>query len=369
MNRYYIILSCFILAALLLSPALFSLNEIENQPAPAKIREVSLKKVLEFTDDGDTFYFKYPRKISADAEQNIYILDGKRLMKFSKDGTYIKNMVREGEGPGEVTYISNFLVMDKKIIVHSNYPPKIIHLKKDGSLIKEFRLKNSKWGQLKHYYNDTYYFYDSSEPEKGEAKIVDLDQKVFSISGDGQTTNQLFTFPVKTFVVVRANSYGAMNAVGFYTAFIKDQYFFVTENPKYLIKRFDLKTKKISRRFASQYQSVESPAEYKKRFEKSRMIINGKKYQRPIMKHFDDIRLLLVYGNHLWAFTSTFDQEKGARVDVYDFEGKRTDCFFLDLPGKTDPYSYKCNIVDNFLYVLDKNEDGETTVLKYAIDF
>ncbi len=39
----------------------------------------------------------------------IFVQDGIRLFKFDQDGKFIQNIVREGQGPGEITKNSRIL--------------------------------------------------------------------------------------------------------------------------------------------------------------------------------------------------------------------------------------------------------------------
>ena len=61
--------------------------------------------VLGGADDGpESFYLVRPGLVDADAQGNIYVLDGaaKRVVVFSSSGQFIRSMGRGGEGPGEL---------------------------------------------------------------------------------------------------------------------------------------------------------------------------------------------------------------------------------------------------------------------------
>lgn len=59
-----------------------------------------------------------PASIDEDADGNIYVLDFKsrNIKKYSKQGTFIKNIGRKGQGPGEIPQFTVDLVVNNKKI-------------------------------------------------------------------------------------------------------------------------------------------------------------------------------------------------------------------------------------------------------------
>ncbi|UCH96582.1 MAG: 6-bladed beta-propeller, partial [Candidatus Aminicenantes bacterium] len=143
------VLTLFSWAVCFFTPFLFSNGKTINTPID---RQVTLQKVLEIKETDESFYFKYPSRIYADLQENVYVLDSNRVLKFSKNGDFIKSLVNTGQGPGEVTFISNLYLIGDRIIIHNNNPSKIIRINKNGDLKKEFRLENTNWVNFSHYY-------------------------------------------------------------------------------------------------------------------------------------------------------------------------------------------------------------------------
>lgn len=105
---------------------------VENKGAGLWDKESSEK--VEFIEElslgveegEDHFMFFRLRDIAVDSDLNIYVLDGgnHRLLKFDRDGNFIWQTGRKGQGPGEfqypsqvaITHDGNLAVLDERII-------------------------------------------------------------------------------------------------------------------------------------------------------------------------------------------------------------------------------------------------------------
>jgi hypothetical protein len=87
-------------------------------------------------------------------------------------------------------------------------------------------------------------------------------------------------------------------------------------------------------------------------------------------KYHNDLCRLLWHKGKLWAVTSTFDKKKGLLVDVFSPEGKYFDNFYLPIFNFNleNPQCFvPMTVRDNFLYVLDPDEDGIISLVKYEM--
>jgi hypothetical protein len=160
-----------------------SLMADEKSDNKTNDRQLTLQKILEIKETGDSFYFKYPSRVFADMEENIYICDTNRLLKFSKKGVFIKNLINAGQGPGEVTSLNNVHFVMDKIIIYNKTPSKIIWIDKEGTLEKEFCIERMHGEKFSHYYEDHYYFFQTQYPSgKSIDAYMDVDQKFIRIS-------------------------------------------------------------------------------------------------------------------------------------------------------------------------------------------
>ena len=67
------------------------------------------------------YHFEIIGDIKADDDGNIYAVDEQAhsILVFNKDGNYLKNIGRKGQGPGEFIYPSELTIIEDKIVVFS----------------------------------------------------------------------------------------------------------------------------------------------------------------------------------------------------------------------------------------------------------
>ncbi len=355
--------------ALSLSHMLLIAAAISDVPQPKK--QVILEKVLQITDNDEDFYFKYPSVICADSEDNIYVVDDLRLLKFSKTGLYRGNLVQKGAGPGEVNDISNICILDNQVVIHNKRPSKIIHKGLSGRLLKEFRIENSDMMRLIFYNHGQYYFFKNQVDFSGiktNEGILDIDQYLLSIDKEGKIRRPpLSVFPLTIFFARNGGSWGSIGIGDIWYAIAEGRYLFVSHSTKYSIKCFDLLDEKVIREFGIKYSPQEIPGKLSEEFKGGTLVLRGKTIKSPSRKYFNDIRQLLIHDKNLWVVTSTIDPEKGVRVDRFDFKGKFIDSFYLLLPGIENEYTFNWFIFGRYLYSPGIAEDGKISILKFEI--
>ncbi len=354
----------------LLSP---TIKAGENSIVPG--RQVTFQKVLQIAEKEENFYFRNPTGIYVDMKENIYILDKyrghHRILKFTKDGEFEGSLVRKGQGPGEVTYISNFCLADhdKIMIIHNGYPAKIIWKDTTGKLLKEFRLFKFKFREFIHYYNDIYYFFHGDIPViKSKQRIMDVDHHLCAVTAEGKTGTKIHSFPIKKYIIMGEDGARASLPMGWLHYTIGgDRYLFVSHTNEYSIKCFDFLRKKIINEFKVNYEKQKIPAALSERFNRAKVGMGDKVIRPPLRRYFNDIQKLLIHNRDLWVVTSTIDKNKGVRIDVFNFNGDHTDSFFLCLPGREDLYSFNWCISGGYLYSIEKTEEDDPIILKYKI--
>ena len=341
----------------------------EKIPGNTFDRQVPFKAVLEIKETDDSFYFKYPNRVYADDDENIYVLDYNRLLKFSITGLFMKNLIRSGQGPGEITSVSNLQIDKNGIVIHNNHPSKIIRLNTNGVLEKELRLEKSDHIEFCFYDPNYYYFFESVHfIGDTDGKYIDEEQKLVRVSAEGKNPETIFTFLLKKYYAQNGGAFGTLDVAARISAVYDNRYLFLYHTPDYKIKRIDVKENAKSIEFGIDYKRREVPKELFDEVHSGLLILNGKKFKKPEQKYLNDIRNLLIYKKNLWVVTSTVDKAKGTRVDVYDSNGKNTDRFFLKLPNHPDPYSVIWSISGDYLYSINPAGDQDPTVVKYKID-
>ncbi len=368
----------FIFFSFVITLSVFSQEVIENPEKALNAgagRTVTLEKVLKISDTGCSYYFESPRLPKVAPDGSIFVLDQEQLLRFDQSGKFLRNYFKKGQGPGELEYVSNYFLTNNNVIIHDARRHKIVYLDYIGDLAKEFQIEQSgSFMTLEAYSDGLFYFKKHGIPlVKGEPRIVDVPKNIVIVSNDGKDIQELKSFPTKSFVAVRGGSRGSISINWLITALYNKKYLFISHTPDYQVKLFDLEKNNVLRVFKRHYKRVNTPDEIKKA-EKGYVILNNQKFSAPEQKHLNDICHLAVVMDRLWVMTSTLDKEKGWLVDVYDFQGRYLDNFYLKFP---EPLPYQSIITvgrymyvtesGDFLFRLRSNEEGLMELVKYHI--
>lgn len=336
---------------------------IENPARPENPRAgrvVTLEEVSRIKEVEGTFYFRQPNRIYIAPARDVIVADWDQLLQFDSKGTFLRNLFKKGEGPGEMKYLGACLPTKDYFIVHSSFPPKIMWFDYQGKLIKEMRLKvRARFLTLLLFCNSRYYFYQFAWPAgKKETEIIDLPYKLVSISTEGEEFTTLASFRVKTLVARSAGGGGGLVPLAqFLITSLKDRYLCLSHTSEYLIKVFDAQAGKVVRQFRRRYSRVKWD---KKKKRPTIYLGPNKKISPPVQKYENDIYYLLSAGEQLWVITSQREKDKGILVDVFDVEGRYLDCFYLKLP-QTPEMLYavfaKMAVAGEYLYSLESEAD------------
>lgn len=325
-------------------------------------RVIHLKEILRIKDEGRDFYFKIPWGIDVAPDGSIFVKDGVKLYKFNASGNFEKDIVKIGQGPGEMTTeLTDFFVVKNEIILLCGPMNKLIKTDLNGERFEEFFPKNKRALDLLAYYRNKYFLLDfrrkSFERKEG---IQDFDQNLYIMDEDENITLTPFSFPIKQSINIRIRE-GSRPAISsiyvtrLYRSKVCQHYIYLSHTQDYLIKQLDLETFQISRIFRRKYPRARFQADERRPF-----------------KYYNDVYRLLIHKNNVWALTSTFDEKKGILADVFNNEGKYLDNFFLPLlNSKTgDEFSqlyFPLVIQGDFLYTIEHDEDWNFYIAKYEI--
>jgi hypothetical protein len=331
---------------------------IENPEKPLSKnagRVIKLEEELRITDDGGEFYFKYLRNLKVAPDGSILIVDVEQLLQFNSAGNFIQNLFKKGQGPGELSYISNYYFQDRNVIIHDRNLKKILWFDSSGELINEFRLYEVQ-GRLNFqlFHNNTYYFFKSVNPRiEGEPTLVDSPQVLIAVTQDEDEIKELISFPIKifTFGGVRL---GVSRLI---TVPYKNKYLFISHTREYLLKLYDVESQKLLRSFKRDYKRIKTSKDYRG----GGFTIGGKRYSPPRPKYMSDVNNLFVFNELLWIMTSTKDEKKGYLIDVFNVDGKFVDSFYLNLNGRLIA-AHKDSI-----FVREEDEEGNVQIVKYRI--
>ena len=360
-----------LLSTVLLLPAeAGGIENPETPPAKNAGRLAKITEILRITDEGGQFYFKTPSRLLVAPDGCVFVSDEKQFLKFDKQGKFIANLQRPGEGPGEYVYINNFQVIGDRLIVNAFQPHKMVICDLSGKLIKETRL-NSQPGlkRVVGIFADKYYYFQGAlvfNEIKGGMQVLNMNLYVSTF--DDKVTDLKLKLPQRQFSEKIVSKDGnvmvrIMIMDNFSSALENEHSLYASNTAEYMIKLIDLATGKITGQFTRKYKSV--PYVEPEPEDNSRTLKGFTK------EFFSDITGIALYKDKIWVFTSTVDKKKGVLVDLFGKDGKYLDNVYLPLPQLERPDTLErrsFTIVDDFLYIMEPDEEETPTIVKYKIE-
>jgi hypothetical protein len=347
---------------------------IENSARPAAPnadRIVELKETLRITDEGGAFFFKYPFHIRIGPDGSIFVQEQEQLLKFDRAGKFVRNFFRKGQGPGEVTFIGDFIPAEHALTVQSITPPKMIWYGDDGAMIKEISLQSPiQRFVLIGRESSGFVFRSQGNPFEGfkgtDPAFVDVAIQILAWKEGTSGLDVRGSFPVEMYVIKASGGGGGMITLAdMMTASAGGNRLALTHTQDYLIKIFDLEKKAVVRLFRRPYERI--------KFEPPKaggMMIDGKTYTHAPRKFSSDIEALFAVDDRLWVVTSQRDKDGNPLIDVFDYDGRYLDRFYLRRPATGAAFSLNARdgaISGGFLYILERDADDMPSVVKYEI--
>ncbi len=349
-----------ILILFLLSTQILAQDIIENPEKPLNSkagRILMLKEELRITDEGGEFFFQYPSNVKVAPDGSIFMSDREQLLRFDGNGTFIHNFFKKGQGPGEINYLRDYVFRDGKLIVITSSPVKIMTFYLNGELFDDVTLHESFWFlNFQFLYGQRYFFFKNDRPDTGDKPgVFDAPYVLISMDRNGQNIKEHFSLPYQFFLTGGAGSgLGRLTSIPY-----KNKFLFIANTEDYLVKLYDIESHKILRSFRRKYKRVKPPEDYRWGGIYSR---DGKRMGPPPPKFFNDISALYIVNDKLWVRTSTRDEEKGYLIDVFEFDGRFVDSFYL----KTDLRGI-ISTQGDLIFIRESDENEIVTVVKYTI--
>ncbi len=334
-------------------------------------RSLQLTEVQRITDYEDDFVFKMIRGIKVAEDGSIFIRGTIQILKFRPNGTYVKNLIKRGEGPGEIKYLSNFILLNNNIYVGSILPVKLIKFSQAGTLNNELTVQGlSTFASLIEVFKGRSYFVSGeSLISQQKTGVIRRANNLSYIDQSGIVIKMNLSFDTKDLLIKKSSKNGVMvnmdELTRFLRAFDKEKYLYISHKERYHTIQIDLESGKIVREFSRKYK----PVSYEKiKYTKIEDIELYRLYNR---KHYNDIYKLATYKNNLLVFTSKMNKKGEILIDVFNDNGKYIDNFYIKIPGvnRPDDLIRKPVLFHNgFLWTTDTDEDDAPYVLKYKID-
>ncbi len=362
------------LAICLFTVGLWGKTTINNPKKPVNSnsgRQIPLKILATFADDGENFFFKWPSHIKISPNGSLYALDQDQLILLSPEGKFIKNLWQKGQGASEMVNVSDYILLpNNEVMVHNLYPNKMLSFDGAGKYIQEKRLEPNKPMTFFHQDSEHYYFYREYLPEtKGRAIEGVVDVQIFRVSKKDNSYNKLMSFPVINYFFRVPNNIFQIRTTRFLIEHFKENKFWVAHTADYKIKLIDLNSQKILMEFNRPYNRIEVTEKNKEYITRGGFVIDDIQYKSPIPKYMNDVQSIHAVAGKLWVFTSTVT-DKGVLVDVFDEHGKYVDCFYLKFRYERSDYRVEqsqLTKINNYIYYVEQNPDEDWAITKYEM--
>jgi hypothetical protein len=367
-----------VLAVLLAAPAAGVSQIIENPAKPKAAnagRVITPPQVLAISDEATSdYFFRWPHGLRPGPEGSLLLREPDQVLWFDKDGKFLGNLFKKGQGPGEMPWAGTPVMTAEHIAVFSGGPTKLVYFDRTGRYAKEIPVRNE-GGQsltLIGWQAGRFYFESGTFPRTtGDPSIVDNPRTIVAVSEPDGEIASLGAFITRTWVVTEPGGHGggAFDVTRLIAIPFGGKYLALAHTEDYLIKLFDPAANKVVREFRRSYARIkgEPLTEAEK---KSGMMIGNKHYTRPERKFENDVKNLLTRGSEIWAVTSTRDDAKGVFIDVFDGEGVYRDCFWLKDSGLAQSAVQSpglCALDGELLWVAEGVIGEVYTIKKYRV--
>jgi hypothetical protein len=307
-------------------------------------RVLKVREKLRLRDTGEGFYFKGPSFPDIAPDGSIFIMQIGQLLRFSPDRAFLGNLVKPGQGPGEIEMPLGYLIESDGVRVVDGSVNKIVHMTLEGRYLDEQRLDQEISVLTRAWYVDLQSFWP-----RVSGVLVDTPHNFVCAARPDGTAWKTYKFLGK---------YYQNQGVHFpwdtprWVADAGRDLIFISLTRKYGIKVLDLNAGRVTRSFSRDYPSLTYVVPPKAKAIYARAGV-------PTPDHSDDVLDLFLPDANLWVQTSTVDAEKGQLFDVFSAGGDFLDSFYVLVKGKI------IGIRGDTIFVSEEAEDGTIAVVLY----
>lgn len=330
------------------------IKNTEKPKNPDAGRVLQLKEEFRITDESGKYFFRRPRNFQIAQDGNLFVQDNEHLLQFDSEGTYLRDLYKKGQGPGEIENYFSYSLNQEKIYINDSTAVKVIQTDMEGNFIHQVKIENGPHGSFYGALGNWYIFLKNIIPPLSEFnnKLYDSKIAVKLVSKDGKIEKESHVLSQKVFL----STNGRMISMELRISVLSENanILYVSISGEYLLEALDLEGGQILKRFNRKYPRI-------KHVKSSWEDDLHKKYDVPIKRYEDDVEGLFINKDLIWVKTSTKDEKKGFLIDVFDSEGKYIDNFYLKLDGSL------LAAQGNHIFVLEPDEDENLQIVKYKV--
>jgi len=315
---------------------------------------LKLIEVWRISDESGEFYFKYPNQLQIADDGTVFVADEKELLRFAPDGRFVRNIFKQGQGPGEIGDFFSYFVHGRDLFIQDMNSMRFWRADSNGVFQEAINLANRDYRGLVGVLPEGFLFLKTVWPPPSErtGKLMEIPHIVTFVGRDGREERDVATFRPKDFLAPQA----ATSMTAKITVLSPDgKVLYAFHGRDYLIEAINLATGAVAKRFSRAYPKVpHAEREWEADFRK--------KYGSPKLEYEIDVNNLYPVDDRLWVETSTDDKVKGRLIDVFDSDGRFVDSFYLGA-GRA-----LMAVREDSVFCLEKTEDESLTIVKCRIE-
>jgi hypothetical protein len=338
---------------------------IENPAKPDNPRAgrvVTVKEEMRIEDTGKDFFIKYFFGFRVAPDGSIVINDGgEQALQFDAHGRFLRNLMKKGQGPGELNSINDIWFQGDQILLCGT-PIKTIIFDHNGKIAREITIRGSAQGLFRFIdvIGGNIIFSRWGVPDvKGRSGWLEIPQEIVIVALNSGQAKTLGSFLMPGYVYGNAGGMGVTVPQQFVAVSAGKKNIAISHTPDYLIKIIDNESGIVIQQFRRFYDRIRTKSQGK-----TSILADGRP---PAPKYWADIQALHVVGNDLWVQTSTVDPKNGFLFDVFNLEGRLIDRFYLKWSDKdVDPnrVGLRFTFAGGFVYFDDKSADDLVVIKK-----
>jgi hypothetical protein len=338
------------------------LSQVQAGPArPGQERVLKLIEVMRIPGEGPGYVLQGVSTLEIDRDGNLYTCDSfssgqkSHLLKFSADGRFVKDLYRQGQGPGEIESMYDFKVAGSDLYLFDFMKRKVVVQDTEGKFKAEYKRPDWAFGDFLGTHGDWLVFSRKNYPlERKNTGLYDIKHSIVWLAKDGSVEKEGLVFSNREFLISMSQGGGIM-AWDPFTAVIGDGRIYVNSTQEYQVQVLDLTTGKVIHTLKREYPRIKHVARDREKSFVSR-------FNAPTRKYENDIAGLFFGGGFLWIRTSSTSKDKGTLFDLFDADGRFADSFYINLKGSV------IRIENGFLYGSLLDADDLPVLVKYRID-
>lgn len=129
--------------AVFVSAAFAEVPHVRNGAEPRDgVETLRLEELWRAGGEDDEIFFGLITKVDFDADGNVYVLDAQlsTVQVYAPDGTHLRSLFREGEGPGEISQARDMVVLgDGRVGAVMEFPGKTVFVDAAGNPAGELK--------------------------------------------------------------------------------------------------------------------------------------------------------------------------------------------------------------------------------------